>query len=186
MDKFTSRLMLGVCTLGVGLGNPCQSYSQELDLLNVSIRSRVSDETVLGNDAPEFFTESDIAFNFRLPWSSQSSSGWSTRLMMSTGVLQGADKKALVVSAIPELVLGRESGRYEVDLGVGAALFSRYKFGIQDFGGPFQFALTLGGSTPVHESFRLGYRFLHYSDWGGYGPHTTGADFHMIELIHTF
>ena len=185
MNKLTNRLMRGVCALGVGLGNSYHAYSQELDLMNVSVRARVSDETVLGNDAPEFFTESDIAFNFRLPWSGQSSLGWSTRLMMSTGVLQGAGKEALVVSAIPELVLGRESGHYEVDLGVGAALFSRNKFGIQDFGGPFQFALTLGGSTPVYKSFRLGYRFLHYSDWGGYGPHTTGADFHMIELIHT-
>ena len=186
--KFTSGVMIGLYSFGLWLSNPEYSYSSELDPVSLSFRTRISDETVLGNDAPEFFTESDIAANFKLPWQSYSSSGWGwgTRLMTSAGVLRGANKNALAVSAIPELTFGSEDGRYTLDLGIGGAVFSRYKFGIQNFGGYFQFALTFGGSVPVNESQGIGYRFLHYSDAGGYGPHTTGADFHMIEFVHRF
>ena len=187
-NKFTRGAMLGIYSFGLWLSNPNYSYSLELDLLSMSFRTRVSDETVLGKDASEFFTESDIAANFKLPWQSYSPSGWGwgTRLMTSAGVLRGANKNALTVSAIPELTFGSEDGRYTLDLGIGGAVFSRYKFGIQNFGGYFQFALTFGSSVPVNESQGIGYRFLHYSDAGGYGPHTTGADFHMIEFVHRF
>ena len=186
--KFTRVIMLGLYLFGLWLSNPEYSYSSELDLLSLSFRTRISDDTVLGNDAPEFFTESDIAANFKLPWQNYTSLGWGwgTRLMMSAGVLRGANKNALTVSAIPELTFGSEDGRYTLDLGIGGAVFSKYKFGVQDFGGYFQFALTFGGSVPVNESLGIGYRFLHYSDAGGYGPHTTGADFHMIEFVHRF
>ena len=186
--KFTRGALLGLYLVGLLLSTPEYSYSSELDLLSLSFRTRISDETVLGDDAPEFFTESNIAANFRLPWQSYTSSGlgWGTRLMTSVGVLRGANKNALTVSAIPELTFGTEDGRYTLDLGLGGAVFSRYKFGVQDFGGYFQFALTFGGSVPVNESQGIGYRFLHYSDAGGYGPHTTGADFHMIEFVHRF
>lgn len=186
--KFTRGVMLGIFSFGLWLSHPEYSYSSELDLLSLSFRTRISDETVLGDDASEFFTESNIAANFKLPWQSYASSGWGwgTRLMTSAGVLRGANKNALTVSAIPELTFGSEDGRYTLDLGIGGAAFSRYKFGVQDFGGYFQFALTFGGSVPVNESLGIGYRFLHYSDAGGYGPHTTGADFHMIEFVHRF
>ncbi len=185
---FTRGVMIGFYSFGLWLSNPEYSYSSELDLLSLSFRTRISDETVLGNDAPEFFTESDIAANFKLPWQSYTSSGWGwgTRLMTSLGVLRGANENALTISAIPELTFGSEDGRYTLDLGIGGAVFSRYKFGVQDFGGYFQFALTFGTSVPVNENQGVGYRFLHYSDAGGYGPHTTGADFHMIEFVHRF
>jgi len=107
-------------------------------------------------------------------------------LMASAGILRGAGKDALVVSLIPELTLGSEDGRFTLDLGVGGALFSRSHFGVQDYGGPFQFALTLGISVPLYKKLGLGYRFLHYSDASVNGPHTIGADFHMIELNHRF
>ena len=186
--KFVRVMMMAFYPFGLWLSNPEYSYSSELDLLSLSFRTRISDETVLGNDAPEFFTESNITANFRLPWQSYTSSGWGwgTRLMTSAGVLRGANKNALTVSAIPELTLGSEDGRYTLDLGIGGAVFSRYKLGVQDFGGYFQFALTFGGSVPVNESQGIGYRFFHYSDAGGYGTHTTGADFHMIEFVHRF
>jgi len=73
-----------------------------------------------------------------------------------------------------------------LDLGMGGALLSKHHFGTQDFGGPFQFALTLGDGVPLYERLGGGYRFLHYSDAGTNGSHTTGVDFHMIELIYRF
>ena len=63
---------------------------------------------------------------------------------------------------------------------------SRYEFGTQDFGGPFQFALTAGAGFQVYKGLGLGYRFMHYSDASVNGGDTIGADFHMIELSYWF
>ena len=169
------------CLLAPGL-----SHSEDLNLLSLSIRARVSEKTLLGEEAPEDFQAYDVVANFGLPWERYSTSGWGmgTRLMASAGILRGAGKNALVVSLIPELTLGSEDGQFVLDLGVGGALFSRHRFGTQDFGGPFQFAGTLGVSVPLYKKLGLGYRFLHYSDAGANGHHTTGADFHMIEFSY--
>lgn len=167
---------------------PGSSYSEELELQSLSIRARVSEKTLLGKDAPEDFKEYDVSANFHFPWNSYSTSGWgiSSRLMASAGILRGAGENALVVSLIPELTLGSEDGRFVLDLGAGGALFSRYRFGTQDYGGPFQFALTSGVTVPLYKNLGLGYRFLHYSDAGVNGSDTTGADFHMVEFSYRF
>jgi hypothetical protein len=106
--------------------------------------------------------------------------------LTSVGVLQGAGKTALVASVIPVLALGRQDGRLTVDLGAGLALLSKHRYAQQDYGGPLQFALTFGVGVPLYQRVGLGYRYLHYSDAGAYGPYTIGADFHMIELIYRF
>ncbi|UYG09098.1 acyloxyacyl hydrolase [Halomonas sp. M4R1S46] len=167
---------------------PSQSYADDLRLQSLSMRARVSEKTLLGEEAPENFEEYDVSANFELPWERYSTSDWGvgTRLMASTGMLRGAGEKALVVSLIPELTLGSEDGRFILDLGAGGALFSRHRFGTQDYGGPFQFALTVGVGVTLYKNLGLGYRFLHYSDAGVNGSDTTGADFHMIELSYRF
>jgi hypothetical protein len=57
---------------------------------------------------------------------------------------------------------------------------------LQDFGGPLQFALTLGIEVPLYGHAAAGYRFMHYSDAGFYAPGTIGADMHMVELLYRF
>ena len=184
--RFIVRLMLPslICSLLV----PAPGYSEEMSLLNVSFRARFSGATVLGDQQPEEFEEYDLSANFGLPWMRYSSSGWgvSTRLMASAGIIRGGGERGLVFSLIPGIAWGSEDGRFSVDAGAGAALFSRYRFGTQDFGGPFQFALTAGAGFPLYKRLRLGYRFLHYSDAGINGPDTIGADFHMIEFSYWF
>ena len=164
------------------------SRAEDLRLLSVGMRARVSGATVLGDVSPEEFQEYDAAATFGLPWGRYSESGWGagTRLMASAGALRGAGETALVVSLIPLLALGSQDGRFTLDLGIGGALLSKHQFGTQDFGGPFQFALTLGVGVPLYERLEVGYRFLHYSDAAIWGPHTTGADFHMIEFTYRF
>jgi len=164
------------------------SYSKDLPIQSFSIRARVSEKTLLGADATEDFKAYDLTVNFELPWKRYSKSGWGMgrRWMVSTGLLHGAGKDALVLSAIPELTLGSEDGRFTLDMGAGGALMSRHRFGTQNFGGPFQFALTMGISIPLYKNLGLGYRFMHYSDAGVWGSNTTGADFHMIELNSRF
>jgi len=173
-------LLTFICCLLV----PRLSHSENLSLQSLSVSARVSEKTILGEDAPEDFKAYDVAVNFGLPWKSYSPSGWGmgTRLMVSGGVLRGAGETGLVASVIPELTLGSEDGRFTLDLGVGGALFSRHTFGTQDFGGTFQFALTLGVSVPLYKKLGVGYRFMHYSDAAVHGDDTTGADFHMIEF----
>ncbi len=165
---------------------PNLSHSKDLSLQSLSMRARLSEKTLLGEEAPENFKEYDVSANFELPWKSYSSSGWGlgSRMMLSTGILQGTGKSALVFSLIPELTLGSEDGRFTLDMGAGGALFSRHRFGTQDFGGPFQFALTLGIGVLVYKKLGIGYRFLHYSDAAVNGVDTTGADFHMIEISY--
>ncbi len=160
----------------------------DLDLLSIGVRARVGEKTVLGKDAPESFREYDVVASIRLPWQRYSPSGWGigTRLLASAGVLHGADTTALVVSAIPVLALGSQDGRFTVDFGAGLALISEHRFAQQDFGGPLQGALTFGVGVPLYRKVGVGYRFLHYSDWGAYGPDSIGVDFHMVELIYRF
>ena len=61
---------------------------------------------------------------------------------------------------------------------------TRQRFGTQDYGGPFQFAVTMGLTVPLYKKLGLGYRYMHYSDAAIYGPDTTGADLHMIEFSY--
>ncbi|MCG8669947.1 MAG: acyloxyacyl hydrolase [Pseudomonadales bacterium] len=147
----------------------------------------MSEKTVLGEDAPEDFEELDVSANFRLPWHNflTENLGADMRLMASAGILRGAGDNALVLSVIPEFVLKSDSGRFGLDFGVGGVFTSQYEFGSQDFGGPFQFAITLGLSAPLYEKIGVGYRFMHYSDAGLNGPGTTGIDFHMIEFSYS-
>jgi len=167
---------------------PWPSRAEDLRLLSVGVRAGVSGATVLGDGQPEAAHEYDAVATFALPWGRYSQSGWGvgTRLMASAGAFRGAGETALVVSLIPVLALGSQDGRFTLDLGIGGALLSKRRFGTQDYGGPFQFALTLGVGVPLYERLGLGYRFLHYSDGGSNGPHTTGADLHMVEFTYRF
>lgn len=159
-------------------------HNGSFQLQSISVRTRFSEETILGREAPEEFEAYDFSASFLLPWEDYSLSEWGvgTRLMTSAGLLRGVGKNALVVSAIPKITVGSEDQRFTFDAGAGGALFSRYRFGDQDYGGAFQFALTLGASAPLYKQINIGYRFLHYSDAALYGASSIGADFHMIEL----
>lgn len=178
--------VLALMGLALCLLTPWPCRAEDLSLLSVGMRARVSEKTVLGNVAPESFQEYDAVVNFGLPWGQYSRSGWGvgTRLMASVGALRGSGKTALAVSLIPGLAFGSQNGRFTLDLGAGGALLSRHRFGRQDYGGPFQFALTLGVAVPLYERLGVGYRYLHYSDAGLNGSYTTGADFHMIEFTY--
>jgi hypothetical protein len=186
----TSNTVEKVATQGSSF-NTCEHDEQvpvKRSLLSVSIRASFSNLDVIGDVVPEEFREYDVAATFRLPWAWYSQSGWGAgiRLMTSAGALYGAGETALVVSLIPLVALGSQDGRFTLDLGAGGALLSRYHFGTQDYGGYFQFALTAGVGVPLFERLGAGYRYLHYSDAGINGPHTTGADLHMLELIYRF
>ena len=181
-------LRLALLVISFGLLIPWPGRAEELRLLSLAARGSVSAETTLGDDAPEENDAYDLALNVGIPWELYGVSGWGvgTRLMISVGVLEGDGENALVVSLIPGFALGSKDGRFTLDLGAGGAYFSRHRFGEQDFGGPFQFALTVGAGIPLYQRLGAGYRFMHYSDAGVNGSDSTGADLHMVEFSYRY
>ncbi|MBR9980827.1 MAG: acyloxyacyl hydrolase [Desulfatitalea sp.] len=157
-------------------------------LISVSVRATFSGTDIIGDEAPESFREYGVSANFGLPWTWYSPAGWGvgTRLMASAGALHATGETGLVVSLIPIVAFGRQDGKLSLDMGAGGAALSRDHFGTQDLGGWFQFALTAGAGVFLSEQLGVGYRFLHYSDAGIHGPHSTGADMHMLELLFRF
>lgn len=164
------------------------SHAADVELLSAGLRLRVGEQKVLGQQQPVSFNAFDITGMVRLPLQQPLGLGWvaEMRLMASAGVLRGADKTALLLSAVPVLAFDWGDGAFSLDLGGGLALLSRYRYAEQNYGGPLQFALTFGVSVPVYRRIAVGYRFMHYSDAGAYGNGTIGADFHMIELGYRF
>ncbi|MBA4178697.1 MAG: hypothetical protein C0505_19380 [Leptothrix sp. (in: Bacteria)] len=179
---------LALVLLAGAVGAPLPGAAAELDLLAVGMRARVGEKRVLGEAQPESFRAYDLSAQFRLPWQHAWPSGWhlGSRLITTAGLMRGAGKTALVVSATPVAVLSSASARTSVDIGLGLALLSEHRFAQQDYGGPLQGTLTFGVTLPLGRQLGLGYRFVHYSDAGAYGRGTIGADFHMIELVHRF
>ena len=170
---------------------PVESHRQsplKTDLLNLTLRGSLSSTDVIGADAPEEFRAYDVTATFRLPVGWYSESGWGAgiRLMTGAGALTGGGETGLVLSLTPLLAFGSRDGRFTLDMGAGAALFSRHTFGTQDFGGLFQFTLTAGIGVPLFKNLGAGYRYVHYSDASLYGDYTTGADMHMLEIIYRF
>ncbi|HAD09101.1 MAG TPA: hypothetical protein DCF62_06445 [Porticoccaceae bacterium] len=166
---------------------PGSAKAFEFQLLSVGVRSRVGEKRVLGEEQPDSFRVYDAIASFQLPWVRDLPSGWNLdgRLLTSAGVLRGADKTALAVSAIPVLALEWPE-RFVLDGGIGLAALSRHRYAQQDFGGHLQFALSAGLGVAVYRNIWLGYRYQHYSDASVYGSNTIGADFHMLELNYRF
>lgn len=168
---------------------PLQSNALDWILESLGGRLQVGEKShVIGALQPESFRETDIEAVFSLPWQRQFESDWEARARLVThaGILKGQSNSALVAVAIPTFTFGTQSGSFLIDTGLGLALLSRHRFDLQDFGGPLQFALTLGIEVPLYRHFAAGYRFMHYSDAGLYAPGTIGADMHMVGLLYRF
>jgi hypothetical protein len=188
LHRLTDRSRTVVAIAVVGILASSSVLAAGLELLNAGLRVRVGDNTVIGKKQPETFHEYDVFANFGMPWRRQCNSpwGWSLRLLASAGVMQAANRTALVASAVPVLVFGSADGRFSADAGIGLSLLSRHRYALQDYGGPVQAALTVAVSLPLYRRVGVGYRFMHYSDASAYGSHTIGADFHMAEFRYRF
>jgi hypothetical protein len=167
---------------------PACGAASDFELLSAGVQVQFGETTVLGQDAPDSFQEYDVRAAWRTPWEHQFLADFSVgmRVLGSVGAFRGSGKLGAVASAIPVLALGTADGRFTVDGGLGLAVLSRYRYAQQDYGGPLQFALTFGVEAPVYRRLGAGYRFMHYSDAGSYGPDTVGADLHMAGLTYRF
>lgn len=168
----------------------------ELRFESLVLRGGPSGSSLIGDEQQTDFNQVDLAVTIRLPvfprpdpWEWELGSGWvvKTRLLASAGVLRGARETSGVFTLVPmDVMFGRKDGLVSVDMGVGGALVSDYKFDHQNLGGPFQFVWTFGVTSRFAGPFGVGYHFQHYSDATLYGHDSRGVDLHLFELIYWF
>lgn len=130
----------------------------------------------------------DVFGSWRSPLAWELTPGWDigARLNASVGAIRSQGETGAVGTFVPTLAIGDTGNGLSVELGAGAALFTKWEYGtVEDFGGPVQFILDGGVNFRVYKRFGLGYRFQHWSDAGIYGA-KRGVDMHMLELSYRF
>lgn len=160
-----------------------------MTLIEAGPRVGVSGRSPFGRDQKYDFQQYDAAAVFRLPWGWLDRSGaWGveSRLLGSAGQLSAAGTTSLMATIVAGLAVTSRNSGVSIDVGVGPGFFSKYKFGIQDFGGPVQIVGTAGIGFNPFTGFHAGYRFQHFSDAGIYGPGTLGVDMHILEISYRF
>ncbi|WP_169903070.1 acyloxyacyl hydrolase [Paraferrimonas sedimenticola] len=187
MLSLTNLSFYRIATIVGALLLPAQALASSFTPESVGIRARFSGATTLGKPQPEEFKAYDISADFRLPWRGD----WETwylggSLMTSAGYLSASGQDSLVVSVTPKIRIASKHDGVYFDAGAGGAYLSRHQFERQDFGGAFQFSLTVGAGVTLYKGLGLGYRFMHYSDGGLHGSNNVGADFHMLEINYRF
>ena len=168
---------------------PPPVLSEQTKLESFELRGGFSDGSPIGEEQREKFYQGDVALTARLPWEWDVGDGWifRTRVLGSAGVLRGAQDTSGVFTFVPlDVAFGRKDGLVTVDMGGGGALLTRHTFGLQDFGGLFQFVWTFGITSRFAGPLGAGYHFQHYSDATIYGSDSRGADLHLFEVIYWF
>ena len=122
-----------------------EDQSRPLTLIRIGPRVGVSGKSLIGKDQKEEFQQYDVAGLFGLPW------GWQERatgmkldmrLLSSAGELAAAGDAGLMVTFVPCLALSSPDEMVSIDVGGGAAFFSNYKYGVQNFDGLVQIVGT--------------------------------------------
>ncbi|BFU95459.1 MAG: conserved protein of unknown function [Nitrospira sp.] len=181
------RYVCAVCLCIVGAGS--FGWAGEFRLESLAVRGGFSGISPLEEEQKYYFQQADLVLAARLPWEWDLGTSWvvGTRLLTSGGVLHAAQETNGIFTLVPlDIVIGRKDGLLSFDMGFGGALLIDHKYGIQNFGGPFQFVWTFGATSRFLGPLGLGYHFQHYSDAMIYGHHTRGADLHLFELIYWF
>ena len=174
---------------GIGTSGFHNEPSRPITLIRVGPRLGLSGRSPFGRDQREYFQQYDVVALFGLPWGWQertSGTKFDMRLLSSAGQLAAAEDTGLMVTVVPCLAISSPNDTISVDLGGGAAFFSNYRYGSQDFGGPAQIVGTGGIGLNLIPGFYAGYRFQHFSDAGAYGPSSLGVDMHMLEMNYRF
>lgn len=190
MHRLRSCLLTFVAMAGFSLLIQQAGVAGETTLLNLGPRFGFTGQSpFLGRQQKHTFYLTDVAAVFGLPWSwPLGGSPWrlETRFITSAGLLTAAGDAGLVVTGVPLLALSGWERFLSIDAGAGPALFSRDRFGIQDFGGPVQIMATIGlVVNPIAHAF-AGIRLQHFSDAGLYGSNGLGVDLYLIEVGYRF
>ena len=183
-----AKIFLPLLVLGLSFFWSEPSYSKDVDLIALGIRGGINIEYIaIPPTEKEDFERYDVFAIIGLPWRWTYPSGWevSWRLNGAAGVIRGGGDRGFISEITPGLAFSKPSWRVTLDFGGGGALLSKYKFGSQSFGGPFQFIGYAGLSVHLDRNFVAGWRFHHMSDATIYGK-GQGVDFNMLELSYYF
>ncbi len=164
------------------------TLAKEIDLEAIGFRGGLNFNDIgIPPTEKEDFSQYDVFAVVNLPWHWEYPSGWEihSRLTTSLGALQGSGDTEFITTITPGLAFYKPSWRFTLDLAVGGALLSDYKFGRQNIGGPFQFIAHGGLLFDLGWNLVGGYRFHHMSDGDIYG-NNRGVDLHMLELSYHF
>jgi len=185
---FPSLTSCGVVCLALCILAPWPSRAEDTRLMSLGLRMGISGSSPIGEEEQSDFQQYDVVATFALPWGSYSQSGWGvgTRFLGSAGALTGAGETGFIATFVPGISLGSKDRRISLDIGIGFALLSKYQFGNQNFGGPFQLVANIGVSVAVYKALGLGYQFQHISDAGIYGSDSRGVDLHMFEVSYRY
>jgi len=163
-------------------------WAAEVELLALGVRGGMNfKDAGLPPGEKEDFEQFDVFAIMGLPWEWKSPSGWELRWRLggSAGALRGAGDTGFITTLTTGPALRIPGWRLIFDGGVGGALISKWEFGRQDIGGPFQFIAHGGVGVQVTRNIVVGWRFHHMSDATIYGK-SRGVDFHMLELSYYF
>ena len=163
-------------------------WAAEVELLAVGVRGGINfKDAGLPPGEKEDFEQFDVFAIMGLPWEWKSPSGWEVRWRLggSAGALRGAGDTGFITTLTPGFAFKIPSWRLIFDGGVGGALISKWEFGRQDIGGPFQFIAHGGVGVQLPWNLVVGWRFHHMSDATIYG-NSRGVDFHMLEVSYYF
>lgn len=175
-----------VCVLILGCAEI--GWAKDLELMTLGVRGGMNfHDAGLPPGEKEDFEQFDVFAIMGLPWEQESPSGWEARLQLrgSAGALRGAGDTGFITTLTPGFSLKIPSWRLIFDGGVGGALISKWEFGRQDIGGPFQFIAHGGVGVQLPWNMVVGWRFHHMSDATIY-RNSRGVDLHMLEVSYSF
>jgi hypothetical protein len=163
-------------------------WAKEFELMAIGVRGAMNfKEAGLPPGEKEDFEQFDVFAIVGLPWNWQNPSGWEVRWRLggSAGALRGAGDTGFITTLTTGPALRIPDWRLILDAGIGGALISKWRFGRQNIGGPFQFIAHGGVGVELGWNMVVGYRFHHMSDATIYGK-SRGVDFHMLEVSYYF
>lgn len=167
---------------------PVLGHTKEIDLLSVGVRAGVNSRTIgLPPAEKEDFEQYDVFAVIGLPWAWEFSSGWDIRFRLNAaaGALRAAGDTGFITELTPGIAFSNASWRLTFDFGTGWAYLSKYEFGRQNIGGPFQIIGHGGITYHLPWNVSVGWRFHHMSDATIYGSNR-GVDLHMLEVGYRF
>jgi len=176
----------GMCWLGVAIilnvSVGKSSWANDFRLFEAGIQGGFN-----SSNNNEDFVQVEAFVTYLLPWKLTLGSGWllGTILNGSAGALNGGRDTGFIAILGPGLMLANEKGGFALFGGVSPTLMSRHEYGLEDFGGIFQFTSYIGLSYLFKDHFGIGYRFQHMSNANIYDENP-GLDMNMFILKYRF
>ena len=167
--------------LALSVFTPLPGHAQET--WTVGLRGGFSAKDVDHED----FQQYELFAAYPLPWSWQSTSGWTlaTRLNGAAGALRDDQKSGFIGSLGPAVVLGKAGLPVSLEIGTAPTVLSRSHFNGADLGDKFHFTSHAGIHIQFGEVLDAGYRYQHMSN-ASLDNTNPGLNMHMFWLGYRF